>query len=131
MKKNKRLNLVIEQAVKISFKDGKLREIQVKKLVNTFKQLRQTEAIYVISGYLTGLKSELAKHTLIVESAIPLTSPELRQIKKRLSIHYHLTLTHSVENPALLGGIRARVDDCVYDLSLKGKLEQVKEAIHG
>lgn len=131
MKKNKHLDPIIDQAIKGSFKDGKLMDSQVERLMTTFKKLPRTEAIYLVSGFLKGLKREVAKTTLTVESAIPLSSIEMNQIKKQLSTHYTLTTTHSVLNPELLGGIKARVADTVYDFSLKGKLQQVKEAIHG
>ncbi len=81
MKKNKRLDPIIEKAIKASFKEGRLMEVQVLRLVNTFKKLPRTEAIYLVSGYLKNLKRELAKSTLVVESAIPLSKLELAKIK--------------------------------------------------
>jgi len=131
MKKNKHLDPIIYQAIKGSFKDGKLMVEQIERLLATFKKLPRTEAIYLFSGYLKGLKRELAKTTLVIESAIPLSTQELKQIKTQLSTHHTLTTAHSVLNPELLGGIKARVSDTVYDYSLKSKLQQVRETIHG
>jgi F0F1-type ATP synthase delta subunit len=128
MKKNKHLDPIITQALKASFKDGKILESQVVKLMNIFKRLSKTEAVYLVSGYLKSIKIELAKHTLVIESVIPLSKTELSEIKKhtkQITINYELLTI----NPLLLGGIRAKVGDTVYDLSLKGKLQQLKEVI--
>ncbi len=76
MKKSKRLDPLIEKAIKTSFKEGKLLEVQV-------------------------------------------------------NIHSHITQEHVLINPNILGGVKIRLADTVYDLSLKGKLQQVKEAISG
>ena len=84
----------------------------------------------MISNYLKGLKRELSKTTLIIESATPLSSTEMNQIKKNFASkfinHQSLTINHS-----LLGGLRVKIGDEVYDYSVSGKLKQVKEAIHG
>src|SRR2546428_12992257 len=115
MKRNRHLDPIIAQAIKASFKEGKLIDSQVERLMTSFKKLPQTEAIYLFSGFLKGLKREIAKSTLTVESAVPLSAADMNQIKKNLSKHYTLTTTHSVLNSELLGGIKARVADTVYD----------------
>src|SRR5258708_3456454 len=130
MKKNRHLDPIIKQAVDASFKDGKIVESQVTMLVNSFKKLSRMEAIYLVSGFLKGLKRELAKHTLIIESAIPLSKSEMSEIKKHLK-QLIITNEQLIINPNLLGGIRAKVADTVYDYSLKAKLVQLKEVIHG
>jgi F0F1-type ATP synthase delta subunit len=131
MKRIKKLDPIIEKAVKASVKEGKILEPEVKKILATFKKLPNVEAIYLMSGYAKGLKREQAKSTLILESAIPLTESEITQIKnslgKKLAISdYRLSI-----NEELLGGVKAKVADSVYDFSVKGKIQQVKEAISG
>lgn len=131
MKRNKRLDPIIDQAVKSSFKDGRLLDSQAEKIMKTFKGLSKVEAIYLTSGYLKRLKRELAKHTLVIESATPLTASEMDQIENKLNDKFSFTSSSQTINPDLLGGIKAQVGDTVYDFSIKGKLNQVKEAIHG
>lgn len=131
MKKNKRLDPIIDQAVKASFKDGRLLELQTEKLAVIFKKLPLTDAIYLTQGFLKAIKREAGKHTLVVESVIPLSGAEVMKLKKNLPGQLKINNERLVINPNLLGGVRARVGDTVYDLSLKGKLGQIKEAIHG
>ncbi len=130
MKRLKYIDPIVTQAVKASFKDGKISELQVNKLMNIFKRLTRDEEIYLVSGYLKGLKRELAKQTLTVESAIPLSNKEMSEIKKQLK-QLIITTQKLTVNPSLLGGFRAKVYDTVYDLTLKAKLQQVKEVIGG
>jgi F0F1-type ATP synthase delta subunit len=129
MKKNKHLDPIIAQAVKASFKDGKLIESQAGKLVKIFKKLPKNEAIYLISSYLKGLRREMAFHELVLESAIPLSKSETDSIKNRLAKSYQLTFIRSVQNADVLGGVKVKVADTVYDYSLKNKIAQVKEVL--
>ena len=131
MKRMKHLDPLITQALKASFKDGKLLEPEAQRLVSAFKKLPKSEAIYLLSEYLKGLKRELAFHELEIESAIELSQDEINQIKRKIAAKNSITTTRTVKNLEILGGVRARVADTVYDFSLKQRIAQVKEAIHG
>ncbi|PWU22658.1 hypothetical protein C5B42_05460 [Candidatus Cerribacteria bacterium 'Amazon FNV 2010 28 9'] len=67
---------------------------------------------------------------VIIESAIKLDSKQLEAIeailKKRVSGKFSFENT---VNPEILGGIRVTIGSKRIDLSLKGKLEQVKKQL--
>ena len=65
-----------------------------------------------------------------VTSAVPLSKEQLVQLEKSLEAKtgQDIELTALVD-PALLGGLLVRIGDTVYDGSVQGKLERMREAL--
>lgn len=62
-----------------------------------------------------------------VESAIPLSAPLLTQLKQTLSAALKIDpIVELTVNPELLGGLRIRVGDVIYDSSLRARLSQMQ-----
>lgn len=74
---------------------------------------------------------KLQQHEVVIESAVELTEDELKEfshsIKNKLG--YTPTIVNKV-NPELLGGIRMQIGDQVIDVSLKNRIEQLKNTIN-
>jgi F0F1-type ATP synthase delta subunit len=64
-------------------------------------------------------------HTLNLTTASQLTPHQLRSISKDLSheFGYHLVVDHTV-NPTLIGGILVKLDNYIFDYSLRSKFQQ-------
>jgi F-type H+-transporting ATPase subunit delta len=129
MKRNRRLDSLVKQALNSSIKNGKIADEKVTQFSKTFAQLHRPEAIYALSRFLKLLKMEEDKRTLTVQSSTPLSKTELNDIEKKFSNTYNLQTTNFQLLPSLLGGIMVKIGDMVFDHSVKGKIEQVKEAI--
>ncbi|MBI2011528.1 F0F1 ATP synthase subunit delta [Candidatus Daviesbacteria bacterium] len=129
IKKNKRLLNLVRKAVDASFKDGKLQEKKAKDLIVDFKKLDKAQAIFALKEYLRGLKRMVNKNTLIVESAISLSSPDLSKIKKEISKDFKVSQTKQVINLTILGGIKVKLGDVILDNSLISKIKEVGRAI--
>lgn len=129
MKKSKLLQKTINKLIEASFKDGKIVESQVIKSIKALKSLPKYEAIGALSEYLKGVKRMERQHTLYIETVIPLPLKQLKKIKriveKKTKIHKTLTSI----NPEILGGFKLKIGDEIWDESLLGKLNQIKEAI--
>ena len=62
-----------------------------------------------------------------VESAIPLSGPLLTQLKQTLAAMLKIDpIIELSVNPELLGGLRVRVGDVIYDSSLRARLNQMQ-----
>lgn len=129
MKKDKFLKRLVEQAVIAGFKDGKLVSGKVQNFIKSFKTLPRYKAIFALTQYLKGIKMELNKHSLVVESTIPLSVDEEKKIINKMKKNYSLFSYHFSINPALLGGLRIKIGDTVFDNSIETRIKEVKQAI--
>ena len=131
MKKNKHLQKLVRKLVEVSFKDGKIVESQVIKSIKLLKFLSKPQGILVLSEYLKGLKRKMREHTMCIETSVPLSTTQLKKAKKIVEKRVKITKVLVNINPEILGGFKLKIGDQVWDESLLGKINQVKEAISG
>lgn len=112
-----------------SFEKGKLNESKAKGFIETFKKLNLSEAIFCLETYQKLLKQELSKSQAIVSSASKLSRDEQNKISKRLNTAYFILNTNFQIDPSLLGGIKVKIGDTIFDDTVKSKINTVKEAI--
>lgn len=136
MKKNDHLQKLVRQLVGLSFKDGKIVELQATKAIKALKSLPKYEALEGLSEYLKNLKRLQRQHTLYIETVIPLDIPQLKKIKQMLEKKAmpegkQLKITKVITNinSEILGGFRLKVGDEVWDETLIGKINQIQEVI--
>lgn len=129
MKKDKQLQKLIKGLVGISFKDGRIVESQVTKSIKALKTLPKYQTIEALSEYLKELKRLQRQHTMFIETVIPLSSVQLKKIKKIVEKKVKVTKVVTNINPQILGGFKLRVGDEIWDETILGKINQVKEAI--
>ena len=145
MKKSKLLQKTITKLVEASFKDGKMVEGQVIKSIKAIKSLPRYEAIQALSEYLKSLKRMMREHTMYIETVIPLSPIQIKKAKKIIEKKINPSATLRVNgersrtikitkiitnvNPEILGGFKLRVGDEIWDESILGKINQIKEAI--
>lgn len=104
--------------------DDKLRDL-VSKLIEA--QPRDYRAILAALQRLARL--EVARRTVVVESATTLTATEGQRVIAGLAKDYGSNLNIRYEtNPELLGGLRIKVGDDVLDGSVKGRLDRLSKA---
>lgn len=129
MKRNKQIEKLITKLVESSFQDGKLVESQVIKSIKLLKSLSKSQAIFALSEYLKGIKRKERQHTMYIETVIPLSPIQVKKAKKILEKKFKITKIITNVNLEILGGFKLRVGDEVWDESILGKINQVKEAI--
>ena len=122
---------MVEQASQDCLQEGKLKEKKAREYVEAFKRLPLSQAIFALSHFARSLRQQLSQRTLIVESATPLTDEQIKKIEKAVCRQFQVATTEALINPALLGGLKLRLRDYVFDYSLKMAIAQLKGAIHG
>ena len=127
MKISKQLKKQIDLAVRASFKDSKLDEKKALEFTKLFKQL--PESVLALSAYLKGIKRELGKTTLTIESSVELSSSEVKEIADKLKKQYTIYNIQHTTNPSLLGGLRVKIGDMVLDDSVEAKIKEIRSAI--
>lgn len=138
MKIKKQLQKTVSKLIDISFKDGRMLEGQVIKSIKVLKSLSRSEAILALSEYLKGIKRKEREYTMYIETAIPLSPAQIKKAKKIVErkaagSERSRTITKVLVNinPEILGGFKLRIGDEIWDESVIGKIQQVKEAISG
>ena len=109
--------------------DGKLNEDNLRKVFKAVaeKKPRNFQGILVTLKNL--VRVELERHHVVVESAEALDAVTSKRVEADLTASHGDDLTFEYKvNPALLGGIRIRKGDDVWDGSLKSKLDRLANA---
>lgn len=127
--RDKQLQKIVAKLVEASFKDGRMIENQVSKSIKFLKTYPRAKAILALSEYLKALKAVERCYTMYIESSIPMPSDIVDKMKKMISKKNKITRVITSVNPQILGGFKLRVGDEIYDESILGKINQIKEAI--
>lgn len=131
MKSNKELTKTVTKLVENSFSDGKIIEKNVTAAIKLLKSLPSSQSIFAMTEFLKGLKRQERKYTLQIETVIPLSFNQLSKIKKIVERKHQITKVLVNINPEILGGFKLRIGDEIWDESILGKIQQVKEVISG
>lgn len=132
----KALKKIVKKLADLSFKEGRIIEAQVVKSIKILRALPQYEAILALGEYLNSIKRIERQFTMVVETSIPLplaTVNKMRKIveKKNLPAGKQVKITKVLVNinPEILGGFKLKIGDEIWDESILGKINQVKEVI--
>lgn len=132
IKKNKQLEKRVDQFMKDTFsKNGEIDSQKVKVYVKSLKALPIPDSILALALYLRRIKTESEKTTLEIETAIPLSLSQMGQIAQALKAEHEIRSVKSKINPSLLGGLRVKIGDVVYDDSVSRRILQLGESIQG
>lgn len=130
--KKKRFKKLINDLVKMSFKDGVIIESWVIRVIKALKSLPKYQGIETLTEYVKQLKRLERKHAMHIETVIPLNKVQLETIKKNAEKKVKVTKIVTKINPSILGGFILKIGDEVWDASILDRVNQVKEVIiHG
>jgi F-type H+-transporting ATPase subunit delta len=125
----KQSNLQFAKALYEVTKD--LPESQLSEIVNQFllilqKNNKLKKINYIIEEFINYSKKQEGIKTIELESAAKLKPSAINKIKKIFGKNSEIT---EIINKNLLGGIKIKVDDLIYDASLKTQLAQLKNSL--
>lgn len=127
----KELQKKVAKLVNLSFKDGRMLEPQVIQSIKALKSLPRYEAIRALSDYLKGIRRKEREHTLYIETAVPFSPAQVKKAKKLAEKKAEITKVLVSINPTVLGGFKLKIGDEIWDESILGKIQEVKEVISG
>jgi F-type H+-transporting ATPase subunit delta len=118
------------QLLKLSFTDGKLDEGKVNQVVQSVLTEKPRHYGEVLKDYQRLVRLEVAKRHAVVESATQLNSNLSNLLITKLKSRYGDDLTIEFKtNPSLLGGLRVKLADDVWDGSVRNRLRTLQEQI--
>jgi F-type H+-transporting ATPase subunit delta len=130
MKSTKEARKVSRQLYRHSFTSGKLDEEKISNMVQTVLATRPRRYLDVLKDYQRLLQLETDKRHAVIESATPLNRSLGDQIVANLRVRYGEDLTTEFRtNPELLGGLKIKIGNDVWDGSVKSRLSQLQEQL--
>lgn len=131
MKKNLKIKKTVQKAVDNSFKDGRLDGVRVRQYIATLKNTQKIEGVLFLKEYYKRLQNEVRNKTLLIESPSPLQNDQMERISGYFKKNYPVYRIEVKLNPSLLGGIRVKIADIVFDDTVSSKIEEVGKRIGG
>ena len=130
MKATKDARKVSRQLFRHSFTAGKLDEEKISQMVQTVLATKTRRYVDVLKDYQRLLQLEVDKRHAVIESATPLNRSLGDRIVANLRARYGEDLTTEFRtNPELLGGLKIKIGNDVWDGSIKSRLNQLQEQL--
>lgn len=130
MKKTKRILKIVDSLVQQCFDSyGQLIDDRAERTVQSLAKLPGVYGIILLSEFSKRLKFEIAKTTLLLESVLPLPEQAVLQITQNFAKTRKVNQTDTLINPSLLGGLRVRIGDHIYDDSLVSKINELRKEL--
>jgi F-type H+-transporting ATPase subunit delta len=130
MKSTKEARKVSRQMFRHSFTSGELDEEKISNMVQTVLATKPRRYVDVLKDYQRLLHLEVERRHAVIESATPLNRSLGDRIVANLRARYGEDLTTEFRtNPELLGGLRIKIGDDVWDGSVRNRLNQLQEQL--
>jgi F-type H+-transporting ATPase subunit delta len=130
MKTSKEARKVSREMFRHSFTSSKLDEEKITEMVQSVIARKPRHYVDVLKDYQHLLHLEMEKRHAVIESATPLNRSVGDQIVANLRVRYGDDLTTEFRtNPELLGGLRIKIGNDVWDGSVKSRLNQLQEQL--
>ena len=128
MKINKETRQLSKALLRSSFTDGQLDDGRIRSLVKSIIEKKPHHYIMVLEAYKRLLRLELEKRSATIETATELDLDSGTTIITNLKRKYGSALdTRFVVNRELLGGMRLRVGNDVWDNSVRNRLHRLQQ----
>ena len=113
-----------------SFTEGKLDKEKISHMVETLLAEKPRHYVDALKDYQRLIRLETEKRHAVIESATQLNSALADQIVTNLRRRYRDDLTIEFRtNPDLLGGLRIKIGDDLWDGSIKTRLHKLQEQL--
>ena len=123
MKSSKQIRREARQLLRLCRTNGSLDESRVRQVIKSILESKRRGHLALANQFEREVRLDQMKHSADVKSATPL-SPELEgNVRSTLVQRYGPTIEpRFTQDPELIGGMRIRVGDDVYDGSIKARL---------
>ena len=130
MKLNKEIRQVSRKMLQASFTDGQLDPGRISSLVDSLVTRKPRNYVDALKNYKRLLRLELEKRHATIETATEVDSAVRSEIEANLKSKYGNDLSTEFHvAPELLGGMRIRVGNDVWDGSVRNRLERLQHEL--
>lgn len=129
MKVSKVAQSTARRIFRLCSKDGQVNEKHLRAAIKKLAKDKPRDYRGMLQALRRLVRAELAKKEVTVESAVALNETTANKVKKSLAKQYGKDLNFDFKvTPELLGGMRIRVGNDLFDGSVKARLEQLQES---
>jgi F-type H+-transporting ATPase subunit delta len=129
MKASKDAVAAARRLFRLCMRDGRLNEDSLRKVIKAVAESKPRNFRGILNTLRTLVRQELARHHVTVESAYDLDADSIAKVESEIKLKHGNELTFEYKvTPALLGGMRIRKGDDVWDGSLKSRLDRLANA---
>ncbi len=130
MKVSKVAQSTARRIFRLCSKDGQVNEEHLRLAIEKLATEKPRDYRGMLQALRRLLRAEAAKKQVTVESAVELADATADEVKKSLASQYGKDLNFEFKvTPELLGGMRIRVGNDLFDGSVKARLEQLQESL--
>ena len=130
MKLNKEIRQLSRKMLQASFTDGQLDPGRISSLVDSLVTHKPRNYIDALKNYKRLLRLELEKRHATIETASEVDPAVRSEIEANLKSKYGNDLSAEFHvDPKLLGGMRIRVGNDVWDGSVRNRLERLQQEL--
>ena len=130
MKLNKEIRQLSRKMLQASFTDGQLDPGRISSLVDSLVTRKPRNYVDALKNYKRLLRLELEKRHATIETASEVDSAVRSEIEGNLKSKYGNDLSAEFHvDPKLLGGMRIRVGNDVWDGSVRNRLERLQHEL--
>ena len=129
MKITKVANATARRIFRMCQTDGRLDEANLLKCIRKVAADKPRDYRGILSALKRLVRLEVERRHVVVESATDLDTASRDRVSTGLAAKYGSDLTYEFRvNPELLGGLKVRVGNDVFDGSVKGRLDRLAQA---
>lgn len=129
MKITKVANSTARRIFRMCQSDGRLDEAKLRICIRKLSTDKPRDYRGILSALKRLVRLEMERRHVVVESATDLDTATRERVASGLAAKYGTDLTYEYRvNPDLLGGLKVRVGNDVFDGSVKGRLDRLAQA---
>lgn len=130
MKVSKVAQSTARRIFRLCSKGGQLNEKHLKTAIKKLAADKPRDYRGTLQALRRLVRAEMADKQVTVESAVELNGTTTNKVKKSLKSQYGTDLNFEFKiTPELLGGMRIRVGNDLFDGSVKARLERLQESL--
>jgi F-type H+-transporting ATPase subunit delta len=130
MKVSKVAQSTARRIFRLCSKDGQVNEKHLRAAIKKLAKDKPRDYRGMLQALRRLVRAEEAKKQVTVESAVALNETTANKVKRSLTKQYGKDLNFDFKvTPELLGGMRVRVGNDLFDGSVKARLEQLQESL--
>ncbi len=130
MKVSKVAQSTARRIFRLCSQDGQINEEHLRIAITKLSTEKPRDYRGMLQALRRLIRAEVAKKQVTVESAAPLDQETTTSVQDSLRQQYGQDLTFTFKtNPELLGGMRVRVGNDLFDGSVKARLNRLQESL--
>lgn len=130
MKINKEIRQLSREMLRASFADGQLDSGKISSIIDLVTTRKPRSYVDVLKNYRRLLRLEVEKRRAQIETASEMDPATQSEVVTNLKKKYGSDLAPEFAvNPELLGGMRIRVGNDVWDGSVRNRLERLRQQL--